>query len=111
MLPSKPSLPNRPGGMELNRIIFFGRAVPVVALAEGTAALAVFYYGLLCTAIAHVPLFHPHEYAFNHMLGYTFNDMLYHLLHGQFDVDPQIIGGEGFIHGGKTYSYFGIFLA
>ena len=98
-------------GDGLNRIIIFGRPVPVVALVEGTAALAAFYYGLLFTALAHVSPFHPHEYTFNHMLGYTFNDMLYHLLHGQFDVDPQIIGMEGFIHGGKTYSYFGIFLA
>jgi hypothetical protein len=77
----------------------------------GTAALAAFYYGLLFTAITHVVILHPHEYTFNPMLGYTFNDMLYHLLHGQFDVDPQIIGGEGFVHDGKTYSYFGPFSA
>ena len=44
-------------------------------------------------------------------LGMTFNSMLEHLLRGQFDVDPQAIGSEGFIHDGKTYSYFGIFPA
>jgi hypothetical protein len=44
-------------------------------------------------------------------LGMTFNSMLEHLLRGQFDVDPQAIRSEGFIHDGKTYSYFGIFPA
>lgn len=89
----------------MNRIIIFGIPVPVVALGEGTAALGAFYYVLLFTALAHYPLFRPVP------MGLTFNDMLYHLLHGQFDVDPGPIGWEGFIHGGKTYSYFGIFSA
>ena len=73
-----------------------------MALGEGTAALGAFYYVLLFTALAHYPLLRPVP------MGLTFNDMLYHLLHGQFDVDPGPIGWEGFIHAGKTYSYFGI---
>ena len=40
--------------------------------------------------------------------GLTFNSMLLHLLRGAFDVDPQTIGDEGFIHNGSTYAYFGI---
>jgi hypothetical protein len=89
----------------LNRIIIFGGPVPVAALVEGTAALAAFYYGLVFTALAHYSLLRPFSF------GLTFNDMLYHLLHGQCDVDPQIIGPEGFVHAGKTYSYLGIFAA
>jgi hypothetical protein len=40
--------------------------------------------------------------------GMTFNSMLKHLLRGEFDVDAVAIGGEGFVHDGKTFSYFGI---
>ena len=43
--------------------------------------------------------------------GLTFNSMLQHLLHGQFDVDPATIGDEGFLRNGATYAYFGIFPA
>jgi hypothetical protein len=44
--------------------------------------------------------------------NYTFNSMLAHLMHGQFDVDPQIVGWEeGFLRDGRTYSYFGIWPA
>src|SRR5690242_15449042 len=41
-------------------------------------------------------------------LGLTFNSMLLHLLHGEFNVDPNAIGLEGFIRDGKVYAYFGI---
>jgi hypothetical protein len=44
-------------------------------------------------------------------LGMAFNDMLAHLLQGRFDVDPAVIGTEGYVHVGRTYSYFGIFCA
>jgi hypothetical protein len=40
--------------------------------------------------------------------GMTFNSMLEHLLHGEFDVDPAAIGSEGHLRDGKTYAYFGI---
>lgn len=38
----------------------------------------------------------------------TFNSMLDHLVHGQFDVDPDIIGVEGFVRNGHVFSYWGI---
>jgi hypothetical protein len=41
--------------------------------------------------------------------GMTFNSMLAHLLRGEFNVDPIVIGHEGFVRDGKTYAYFGIF--
>lgn len=41
----------------------------------------------------------------------TFNSMMDHLLHGQFDVDPNIIGEEGFLRNGHVYAYWGIFPA
>jgi hypothetical protein len=44
--------------------------------------------------------------------NYTFNSMLAHLLHGQFDVDLQIVSWEeGFLRNGRAYSYFGIWPA
>ncbi len=43
--------------------------------------------------------------------GLAFNSMAEHLLVGRFDVDPQIIGSEGFDVGDRTVSYFGIFCA
>lgn len=41
----------------------------------------------------------------------TFNSMLEHLLHGRFDVDPSIIGDEGFLRDGRVYAYWGIWCA
>ena len=41
-------------------------------------------------------------------LGMTFNSVLEHLIHGEFDVAPEAIKSEGFIRNGKTYTYFGI---
>src|SRR5205809_684359 len=40
--------------------------------------------------------------------GLTFNSMLLHLLDGSFDVDPETIGDEGVLRGGRVYAYFGI---
>jgi hypothetical protein len=44
-------------------------------------------------------------------LDLTFNSMFDHLLHGQFDVDPQVVGTEGFLRNGHTYAYWGIWCA
>lgn len=38
----------------------------------------------------------------------TFNSMLSHMLHGRFDVDPGIVGAEGFLRNGRVYAYWGI---
>jgi hypothetical protein len=43
--------------------------------------------------------------------GLAFNSMLAHLLRGEFDVDPAAIGYEGFVRNGRTYAYFGPFVA
>ncbi len=37
----------------------------------------------------------------------TFNSMLDHLLQGRFDVDPAIVGKEGFARAGRVYAYWG----
>lgn len=47
----------------------------------------------------------------NRVLDLTFNSMLDHLLHGRVDVDPRIVGVEGFLRNGRTLSYFGIWCA
>ena len=44
-------------------------------------------------------------------LRLTFNSMLAHLLHGRFDVDPQIVGVEGFQRNSRVYAYWGIWCA
>jgi hypothetical protein len=44
-------------------------------------------------------------------LDLTFNSMLDHLLRGRFDVDPQIVGYEGYHRDGHVYAYWGIFPA
>lgn len=41
----------------------------------------------------------------------TFNSMIDHLLRGEFDLDPNIIGAEGIRRGSRVYAYFGIFCA
>lgn len=64
---------------------------------------AVYYGFLLCAGSS--GLFGPV------MHGLTFNSMLLHLLHGQFDVDPAAVGDEGYLRDGLIYSYFGIFPA
>jgi hypothetical protein len=44
-------------------------------------------------------------------LDKAFNNMLVHLIHGEFTVDREAIGYEAFTRDGKTYTYFGIFPA
>jgi hypothetical protein len=44
-------------------------------------------------------------------LNLTFNSMLERLLHGRFDVDPEIVGNEGFLRDGHVYAYWGIWCA
>ena len=41
-------------------------------------------------------------------LGLAFNNMLSHLLRGDFAVDADIITSEAFLRDGKTYTYFGV---
>jgi len=68
-------------------------------------AFMVLYYGVLLLA------------AWGHSartvsLRLTFNSMLDHLMRGQFDVDPQVVGAEeGFLRNGRVYAYFGIWCA
>ncbi|MET3724377.1 hypothetical protein [Sphingomonas trueperi] len=59
---------------------------------------------LACYALALVPReVHP--------LELTFNSMLDHLLRGRFDVDPRLVGREGFTIGDQVMAYWGIFPA
>lgn len=63
-------------------------------------AALVFCYALVLVA----PHFIPRPGPFSR----TFNSMLEHLLHGRFDVDPAIVGKEGFARGGHVYAYWGV---
>jgi hypothetical protein len=45
------------------------------------------------------------------MFDRVFDNMLVHLLHGEFTVDRSVIDYEAFTRNGKTYSYFGVFPA
>lgn len=40
--------------------------------------------------------------------GFIFNSQLRALLELRLDIDPDVIGMEGFVRDGKTYTYFGI---
>jgi hypothetical protein len=63
-------------------------------------AFMVLFYGIiLSNARVHQPVLPVNR---------TFNSMIEHLVHGQFDVDPNAIGGEGFLRNGHIYAYFGI---
>ncbi len=59
----------------------------------------VLYYGAVLSDIGLGPAAPLHDL--------TFNSMLQHLLHWQFDVDPRVIGEEGFLRNGRVYSYRG----
>ncbi len=43
--------------------------------------------------------------------GFVFNSQLRALLDLRLDIDPNVIGMEGFVRDGKTYTYFGIWPA
>jgi hypothetical protein len=65
--------------------------------------IAVYYLFLLSNGT--FELFAPE------MFSRVFDNMLVHLLHGEFTVDRSVIDYEAFTRNGKTYSYFGIFPA
>lgn len=39
---------------------------------------------------------------------FILNSMLDHMLHGRMDVDPAIVGQEGFTRDGRVYAYWGV---
>jgi hypothetical protein len=67
--------------------------------------LAVFSYAFWLTD-DHFDLWRPGK-----GLNLTFNSMLEHLLRGEFNVDPSIVGEEGFHRDGRVFVYWGIFCA
>jgi len=77
-------------------------------------SVALFYVVLILTAaVYYLFLTMDGSLNFSKLLehgarGMTFNSMLEHLLHGEFDVDPAAITSEGHVRDGKTYTYFGI---
>jgi hypothetical protein len=73
----------------------------------GAAALiaVVAAYYLLLLSNGTMQIFAPE------LLDKVFDSTLSHLLHGEFDVDPNAIGFEATVIKGKAYTYFGIFPA
>src|SRR5436305_7354396 len=67
------------------------------------ASVAAYYLFLLSNGT--LQLFAPE------MLDNVYNSMLAHLLHGEFNVDPEAIGFEALTRNGNTYAYFGVFPA
>ena len=84
------------------RLSIFGISFSVRLLVASLAGFMLIYSYMLMSALFHRGPFYPF------LFGLTYNSMLEHMLHGAFDVDPKIVGNEGFIYGGRTYSYFGI---
>ena len=66
-------------------------------------ALMFGLYGSILGAFHRITYFDP--------LDYTFNSMLEHLMHGQFDVDPQTVVFEGFSRNGQVFAYWGVWCA
>jgi hypothetical protein len=83
----------RIGALLSRRAVFAGLLV----------VIAVYYLLLLSNGT--FELFAPE------MFSRVFDNMLVHLLHGEFTVDRSVIDYEAFTRNGKTYSYFGIFPA
>jgi hypothetical protein len=83
----------RVGALLSRRTVFAGLLV----------VIAVYYLFLLSNGT--FELFAPE------MFDRVFDNMLVHLLHGEFTVDWSVIDYEAFTRNGKTYSYFGIFPA
>jgi hypothetical protein len=83
------------------------RVAPLLTNRIGFAALVsvitVYYLFLLSNGT--FELFAPE------LLGTVFDNMLVHLLHGEFNVDRNVIDFEAFTRNGKTYAYFGVFPA
>ena len=67
-------------------------------------AFMLLYYGALITK-------GDFNFLQRYPIGLTFNSMLEHLLHGQFDVDPEAVRKEGYLRDGRVYAYWGIFCA
>ncbi len=84
------------------RLSIFGTSFSVRLLVASLTAFMLIYSYMLMSALFHRGPFYPF------LFGLTYNSMLEHMLHGAFDVDPKIVGNEGFIYGGRTYAYFGI---
>jgi hypothetical protein len=66
---------------------------------------AITFYYLFLLSNGNFQLFAPE------LLDQAYNNMLMHLLHGEFTVDRDAIGFEAFTRDGRCYSYFGIFPA
>jgi hypothetical protein len=82
-------------GIEARKLFLDDRWSPYILL----VFMVVFYGVILFNAGLHLP---------TTPTARTFNSMLDHLAQGQFDVDPKIIGDEGFLRNGHVYTYFGI---
>ena len=67
------------------------------------AVIAAYY--LLLLSNGKFQLFAPE------MLDRAFDNMLVHLLHGEFTIDREAIDFEAFTRDGKIYAYFGVFPA
>ena len=65
-------------------------------------------YAIMLYAVAMIASMRLHSLEYTDL---TFNSMIDHLLRGEFDVDPDVIGAEGFHRGSRVYAYFGIFCA
>ena len=74
-----------------------------LAMVAGALSIGLYYFVILTDG--HNNPFQPVN------IGLTFNSMLKHLLHGQFDVAPEAVRFEGFDRNGRVYSYWGIFCA
>lgn len=86
-----------------------------VGIGAGAASSRRWGFAILMVGVAVYYLFLLSNGSFRifapELLDKVFGNMLLHMLHGEFYVDPKVISFEGFAHDGRTYSYFGVFPA
>ena len=78
-----------------------GRVFPIRRVTWLWLLGAIALYGCLALVL-------PQFVGFRYPFARTFNSMLAHLLQGRFDVDPAIVGPEGFAREGRVYAYWGV---
>jgi hypothetical protein len=89
------------------------RAVPVARADSDTKKPALFWIILGAAIFWYLGLITNFDFNVftSEPFGRVFNQMLQRLLSGRFDIDFDVIRGEGYLHNGQLVSYFGVFPA
>ena len=92
---------------------FKARAVPVTQVNSVAKKPALFWIILAAAGFWYLGLVTNFDFNLfaSEPFWRVFNQMLQRLLSGRFDIDLDVIRGEGYVHNGQLVSYFGAFPA